>query len=58
MIQVTDHPQTFRSNASERNTEEEFVTLPRFVARNILRNKRRSLLTALSLAFSFLYSSS
>ena len=54
MIEVTDHPLTFRSNASKCNTEEEFVTLPRFVARNILRNKRRSLLTALSLAFSFL----
>ena len=54
MIQVTDHPLTFRSNASKCNSEEEFVTLPRFVARNILRNKRRSVLTALSLAFSFL----
>lgn len=30
------------------------MTLPRFVVRNLLRNKRRSLLTALSLAFSFL----
>ena len=30
------------------------MTLPRFVIRNILRNKRRSLLTAISLAFSFL----
>lgn len=30
------------------------MTLPRFVIRNLLRNRRRSLLTALSLAFSFL----
>ncbi len=30
------------------------MTLPRFVLRNILRNKRRSLLTAISLSFSFL----
>ena len=30
------------------------MTLPLFVVRNILRNKRRSLLTALSLAFPFL----
>ena len=30
------------------------MTLPRFVVRNILRNKRRSLLTAISLSFSFL----
>jgi predicted lysophospholipase L1 biosynthesis ABC-type transport system permease subunit len=30
------------------------LTLSRFVVRNILRNKRRSLLTVVSLAFSFL----
>ena len=30
------------------------MTLPHFVVRNILRNKRRSLLTAISLAFAFL----
>ncbi len=30
------------------------MTLPRFVVRNLLRNKRRSILTSLSLAFSFL----
>lgn len=30
------------------------MTLPRFVVRNILRNKRRSLLSAISLSFSFL----
>jgi putative ABC transport system permease protein len=30
------------------------MTLPRFVIKNILRNKRRSLLTGISLAFSFL----
>jgi putative ABC transport system permease protein len=54
VTQVTDYPPTFRSNTSKGNTEEEFVTLPRFVVRNLLRNKRRSLLTAISLAFSFL----
>jgi hypothetical protein len=51
---VTDHSPTFSSNTRKCNTEAHFATLPRFVVRNLLRNKRRSLLTAISLAFSFL----
>ncbi len=54
MTHITDHSPPFSSNTSNRNTEAGFVTLPRFVVRNILRNKRRSLLTVISLAFSFL----
>ena len=53
MTPVTDDPPAFISNTSKENGAA-LVTLPRFVVRNILRNKRRSLLTVISLAFSFL----
>lgn len=49
VTQVTDHSPSFSSNTSQCNTEEDVVTLPRFAVRNTLRDKRSSLLTAISL---------
>ena len=54
MTKVTDHSPSFSSNKSNCHAEDDYVTLPHFVVRNILRNKRRSLLTAVSLSFAFL----